>query len=474
MNKNKSDIGIIGMGVMGRNLALNFVDHGISAAVWNRTPDLLELATKESQGRLTCHLTLGDLLSNLELPRKVLLLIPAGRPVDEVIEGLGPFLTQGDIVMDGGNSHYNDTARREEQLARSGVCFYGIGVSGGEAGARHGPSLMPGGAKQVYPSLQPMLEAIAARTDSGPCVTYVGPGGAGHFVKMVHNGIEYADMQLIAEAYSLLREGLKLSTEATADVFESWNRGPLESFLVDLTARVLRVKDPEGNGYLVDRVLDKAGQKGTGKWAMEAALDLDVPIPSLSAALTARILSGLKEERAQASETLIGPFPRARHSRSRDRRNWIEANEQALYASKIAAYAQGMALIRAASREHSWGISLREMARIWTGGCIIRARVLGELMGAFERQPDLANLMLDREIWAALRDRLMDWREVLSWAFEIGIPVPAMSASLGYLESYRTKNLPQNLTQAQRDAFGAHLYQRVDAADGPFIHTAWL
>jgi 6-phosphogluconate dehydrogenase len=399
------------------------------------------------------------------------MMIKAGDPVDQTLQKITPYLTPGDIVIDGGNSFFKDTIRREASARHTRVNYFGMGVSGGEEGARHGPSLMPGGAHAAYDRVAPILQAIAAKTDSGPCVTYVGPDGAGHFVKMVHNGIEYGDMQLIAEAYEILKKALGLGAAELSDIFGGWNRGPLESYLIDITSQVLSVVDSESGTPLVDIILDKAGQKGTGKWTAQVALDLAVPVPTIAAAIDARILSAMKEERVIANRLIKSSAPM---SYSGNKKELIQAVHDALYASKICSYAQGMSLIRAGSEEWKWDISLREMARIWKGGCIIRARFLDSIMRAFERQPDLPNLLLDAEFMTWLQRSEASWRKLVASVVQMGIPVPAMSASLSYFDSYRCAQLPQNLTQAQRDFFGAHTYQRTDRPSAGFIHTDWL
>ena len=470
----RAEIGVIGLAVMGRNLALNMLGRGIRVAGWNRDPSLTRLAVEESEGRLAGAGNLEELIAGLERPRRVWLMIAAGPPVDAVLGQLRELLEPGDIVIEGGNSRFQDTRRRERELREAGLHFFGVGVSGGEDGARHGPSLMPGGDADAYELIRPVLEAIAARTDSGACVTHVGPDGAGHFVKMVHNGIEYADMQFIAEAYHLMRDGLGLEPPGLARIFGEWNRGPLESFLIEITAKIFGVPDESAGGWLVDRVLDRAGQKGTGRWTAQNALELGVPVPSIAAAIDARVLSSRKPERAEASALLAGPPPPdSPDGEERDR--WIGAIHDALYASKISAYAQGMDLIRAASEAYAWSIDPGEMARIWKGGCIIRARFLDDIMGAYGRDRALPNLILDPEFRGRIHETQGAWREVVGFAQASGIPVPAMSASLAYYDSLRTGRLPQNLTQAQRDAFGAHTYQRDDVgADPPFVHSDWL
>ncbi len=466
-----SQFGMIGMAVMGRNLALNILDSGTSVAVYNREPDDTKSAVEESGGELRGTSSLEELVGALEKPRRIMMMIKAGEPVDMVLGQLKPLLQAGDIVIDGGNSWYEDTRRREREYTGAGLNFFGVGVSGGEEGARNGPSLMPGGDRVAYEALKPVFEAIAARTDSGPCVTHVGPDGAGHFVKMVHNGIEYADMQFIAEAYHVLKDLGGLEPDALARVFADWNRGPLESFLIELTAQILNVRDPKGDGFLVDQVLDKAGQKGTGRWTAQVALEHGVAIPSISAAIDARVLSSTKDERVRASSVLSGPSARAYDG---DVDELKSAVHDALYAAKIVAYAQGMALIGELSRKHEWSINLREIARIWKGGCIIRARFLDAIMEAYERNADLPNLLLDSDLRERVESRQAALRRAVGLAQDGGIPVPGMASSLAYFDSYRTADLPQNLTQAQRDAFGAHTYQRKDDPSGPFVHSEWL
>jgi 6-phosphogluconate dehydrogenase len=471
MSEGKNQFGMIGLAVMGRNLALNVLDHGYRVAGYNRRPELTDGAVKESGGRMTGYHTLEAFVASLERPRKIMMMVKAGAPVDEVLDQLQPLLEHGDIVIDGGNSWYLDTRRREKRYADAGLRFFGVGVSGGEEGARHGPSIMPGGDREAYQAIRPIFEAIAAKTESGACVTHVGPDGAGHFVKMVHNGIEYADMQFIAEAYDVLARVGGLGPEALGEVFARWNRGPLESFLIEVTAQVFTVSDERTGGYLIDQVLDQAGQKGTGKWTAQVALDLGVPIPSIAAAIDARVLSSLKRERVEAAKILRGPEVRPYDG---DVEALVQQVHDALYTAKVVAYAQGMDLIDAASREYRWSIDLKEMARIWKGGCIIRARFLDAIMKAYERHPNLANLLLDEEFTAAVHGRQGALRDVVSLAQQRGIPVAGMASSLAYFDSYRTADLPQNLTQAQRDAFGAHTYQRKDEPQGPFVHTEWL
>jgi 6-phosphogluconate dehydrogenase len=461
-----SQFGMIGLGVMGSNLALNVADHGFTVAVWNREPEKTKAFIAENP-KLTGTFELAEFVSALERPRRIMMMIKAGAPVDEMLDKLIPLLEDGDVVIDGGNSWFKDTQLRAARLANEKLHFVGSGVSGGEEGARFGPSLMPGGTPQSWESIRAIFEAIAATSDSGPCVTYCGPDGAGHFVKMVHNGIEYGDMQLIAEAYDLLRRGLGASAEEIADIFDEWNRGPLQSFLIEITAKIFRKKDEETGAPLVDKILDKAGQKGTGKWTAQVALDLAVPIPTIAAAIDARVLSSMKDERVAASRVIRGGqgiLP------VQDRTAFIQDVHDALYAAKVCSYAQGMALIQAGSREWNWNIDMREIARIWKAGCIIRAKFLDAIMRAYERNAALPNLLLDFDL-AGVQPQ---WRRCVSFAQQDGIAAPAFSSSLAYFDSYRTAELPQNLTQAQRDFFGAHTYQRNDAgADAPFIHTDW-
>lgn len=471
IRSNTAQFGIIGLGVMGQNLALNVEDHGSKVAVWNLEPEWVDRFVSENSHReIVGTKSLQDFVSTLARPRQVLIMIKAGDPVDQMLRKLAPLLSPGDIVIDGGNSFFKDTQRREAEWRAKGLNFFGMGVSGGEEGARHGPSLMPGGARDAYEHVRSVLESIAAKSDSGPCVTYVGPDGAGHFVKMVHNGIEYGDMQLIAEAYDLLRRGLGLSAPQLSEIFAGWNQGLLESYLIDITAQVLSVSDPETHKPLVDLVLDKAGQKGTGKWTAQVALDLGVPIPTISAAIDARILSSMKDERVVAARQY---GTTANRTYSGEQKTFIEAVKFALYSSKVCSYAQGMSLIRAGSLEYKWNVDLREMARIWKAGCIIRARLLDSIMKAFERRPDLPNLLLDSEFQREITGAEPNWRQVVGTAATLGIPVPAMSASLAYFDSYTSAQLPQNLTQAQRDYFGAHTYQRADRPDAEFVHTDW-
>jgi len=468
---NTAKIGLIGLGVMGQNLALNIERNGFPVAVYDREAPVLDaFVTRESGKRILGAHSPEEFVRSLERPRKIILLVKAGAPVDWTINLVKPFLDQGDIIIDGGNSHFKETERRQKELKEAGLFMIGSGTSGGEKGALLGPSLMPGGDRKAYEQIRQIWEAIAAKVPDGPCVTYIGPGGSGHFVKMVHNGIEYGDMQLIAEAYGLFRDGFGLSTDEMADIFDEWNRGDLESYLVEITAKILRVRDPETGKPLVDLVLDKAGQKGTGKWTSQLALDLGVPIPTIDAAIVARILSSQKEARVAASKEISSRTTGKYDRLNEQLRNYIH---DALYASKICSYAQGMNLIKAGSDEFGWNINLSEVARIWQGGCIIRAKFLGKIKEAYLRNPNLVNLMLDAEFKSKMEQSQPGWRTVVSTAMQQGLPVLAMSSSLGYFDMYRTANLPLNLTQAQRDFFGSHTYERIDKPELGFVHTEW-
>jgi 6-phosphogluconate dehydrogenase len=469
----KAQFGMIGLAVMGRNLAANIEEHGFRVAVWNLETEQVDQFLGANAGKkFTGAKTLQELVDSLERPRKIMMMIKAGAPVDMTIDALAPLLEEGDIIIDGGNSWFKETQERTKRCEARNLHFVGSGVSGGEEGARFGPSLMPGGSEHSWSAIRPVFEAIAAKSDSGPCVTHVGPDGAGHFVKMVHNGIEYGDMQLIAEAYEMLRKGIGATPGELAEIFEAWNHTNLESFLIEITAHIFRVKDAETGSALVDRVLDKAGQKGTGKWTAQVALDLAVPIPTIAAAIDARVLSSMKEERVLASGKLQGPTLPPTDA---VRQQLIDDVHDALYASKICSYAQGMALIQAGSREWKWNIDMREMARIWKAGCIIRAKFLDSIMQAYERNRDLPNLLLDDSFSANIAAASPAWRRAVTRAQANGIAAPAMSASLAYFDAYRSADLPQNLTQAQRDYFGSHTYQRNDkGADAPFVHTDWV
>ena len=465
--------GIIGLGVMGQNLALNIERNGYPVAVWNRESEWLDrfMESKAHGKRIVPAKSIEDFIRSLERPRRIMMMVKAGDPVDWTIDLLKPHLEKHDIVIDGGNSDFQDTRRREKQLAATDLCFFGTGVSGGETGALFGPSLMPGGSREAYDELRPIFEAIAAQVGDGPCVTYCGPDGAGHFVKMVHNGIEYGDMQLIAEAYDILRRAAGLQANELAEIFGEWNQGVLNSYLIEITAKIFEVVDKPTGEPLVDLILDRAGQKGTGKWTSRVALDLGVAIPTIHAAIEARFLSDLKEERTKASQSISGPEP---VDFKGDKNSLIHSVHDALYASKICSYAQGFALIRAGSQRYQWDINSSELSRIWKGGCIIRARFLDEIKQVYQRQPNLPNLLMNPDFRNILMEAQPRWRETLSTAQKLGIPVMAMGGSLAYLDSYRAACLPQNLTQAQRDFFGSHLYERIDRPELGLIHTDWV
>ncbi len=469
----KRTFGVIGLAVMGENLALNVESRGFPIAVYNRSPDKTEnfMATRAKGKDVKGTFSLEEFVETLERPRKILVMVKAGGPVDAVIQQLKPLLEEGDMIIDGGNSLYEDTERRTKELEASGLGFMGMGVSGGEEGALNGPSLMPGGTQAAYKELEPILTKIAAQVDDGPCVTYIGPGGAGHYVKMVHNGIEYGDMQLIAEAYDLLKNGLGLSNDELHKVFTDWNKTEeLDSFLIDITANIFPQKDEETGEHLIDLILDAAGQKGTGRWTVVSSLDLAVPIPTIYAAVNARVISGFKDQRVLASKELTGVTSEFKG----DVASFIPKIRDALYCSKMCSYAQGMALIAKASEEFNFNINLPEVARIWKGGCIIKAAFLGKINKAFTDNPDLPNLLLAPEFKQSILDRQQAWRDVLMMATSMGIPAPAFNASLDYFDSYRSEKLPQNLTQAQRDYFGAHTYERIDKPSGEVFHTEWM
>jgi 6-phosphogluconate dehydrogenase len=465
------DIGLVGLAVMGQNLALNMNDHGYRVAVFNRTVSKVDefIANEAAGTRIVGAHSLAELAALLKRPRRVMLMVKAGETVDQMIESLLPHLEQGDVIIDGGNSHFPDTERRTGYLAEKGILYIGTGVSGGEEGARHGPSIMPGGNPAAWPLVKEIFQAIAAKVDDGsPCCEWVGENGAGHYVKMVHNGIEYGDMQLICEAYHLLRDGLGMSADELHRVFVDWNRGELDSYLIDITGRILAKKDEDGVA-LVDKILDTAGQKGTGKWTSISALDLGMPVTLIAEAVFARALSALKEERVAASAVLPGPGKPA----PTDREQFVEDVRRALYASKIVSYAQGYMLLREAAREYGWNLNFGGIALMWRGGCIIRSRFLGKIKEAFDKNPGLTNLLLDDFFSRVLIDYQPSWRRAIIQAIQYGVPVPAFSAALAFYDGYRTDRLPANLLQAQRDFFGAHTYERVDRPRGEFFHTDW-
>lgn len=467
----QQSFGVIGLAVMGENLALNVERNGFPVAVYNRTRSKTDDFMKErAEGKnIKPTYSLEEFVASLERPRRILVMVKAGKPVDLVIEQLKPLLDPDDMIIDGGNSLYQDTERRVQDLESTGLRFIGMGVSGGEEGALNGPSMMPGGTKAAYDSIEPIVTKIAAQVDDGPCVTYIGPGGAGHYVKTVHNGIEYGDMQLIAEAYDLLKNTLGLDHTQLHQVFAEWNETEeLNSFLIEITRDVFKQMDADTGMPLVEVILDSAGQKGTGRWTVVSALEMGVSIPTIFAAVNARIMSSIKDERVAASKELSGPSGKY----DGDTQAFINKIRDALYCSKICSYAQGMALLSTASDTFSYDLNLSEVARIWKGGCIIRAGFLGKIQNAFQQNPKLPNLLLAPEFKQTILDRQEAWREVIQVAAKLGIAVPAFSASLDYFDSYRTAKLPQNLTQAQRDFFGAHTYKRVDKSG--VYHTDWL
>ncbi len=463
------DIGLIGLAAMGQNLALNLERNGFGIAVYNRTESVTRAFTDGSASgkNIRSASTLKDLFASLKKPCSIIFMVKAGSPVDEVIGQLKPYLEPGDLVMDGGNSHFQDTDRRSKDMEAEGIRYMGVGISGGEEGALRGPSIMAGGPKEAYDLVEPILKSAAAKVDDEPCVTYIGPGGSGHFLKMVHNAIEYGDMQLIAEAYDILHRGLKLSEKESSEIFARWNKGPLSSYLIEITANILGYIDDKTKRPLVNMIQDEAKEKGTGRWTIQAALELSVPIPTIHAAVEARILSTYKLERVEATKAFSIPDS----TYTGDRALFINAVEDALYVSKICSYAQGMALLRRASEAFRYGLDYNEIARIWRGGCIIRARLLEDVRAAFQKKPDLSNLLIAPFFREAVLSRHAALRHVVNTSIELGIPVPGMSASLAYFDSCRALRLPANLIQAQRDYFGAHTYCRVDE-EGVF-HTKW-
>ena len=468
---NKQVFGLIGLGVMGQNFIQNVERNGFSAAVYNRSAETTEkfIAGPAAGKNIKPAYTLKEFVDSLESPRKIMLLVKAGAPVDATIQQLVSLLDKGDLIIDGGNSFFTDTERRAKELESQGFNFFGMGVSGGEEGALWGPSLMPGGSRDAYKEVEPIMKAVAAKAeeDGEPCVTYIGPGGSGHYVKMIHNGIEYGDMELIAESYYLLKRALGLSAQEFHEIFTEWNKAELSSFLIEITAKVFKKID-EGTGKpLVDVILDKAGQKGTGRWMGENALELGISIPTILAAVNGRILSSQKEERTYASGLLAGPTKKYEGSPQK----LIDATRDALYVSKICSYAQGMSLLKKASVEYGYNMDLGEIAKIWRAGCIIRARLLNDITSAFRRNRDLPNLLVDDVFREAVNSRQDSWRFVIHTAIESGIPMPAMSASLAYYDSYRSERLPANLIQAQRDFFGAHTFERIDKPG--IFHADW-
>ena len=472
---NTADIGLIGLAVMGQNLVLNMNDHGFTVAVYNRTlskvDDFLDKGAKGT--KIVGAHSIGELVKLLAKPRRVMLMVQSGKPVDDFIEQLLPHLTPGDIIIDGGNSNYNDTIRRTAYVESKGLLYIGTGVSGGEEGARRGPSIMPGGSPAAWPHVKPVFQAIAAkvkRADGGedPCCEWVGENGAGHYVKMVHNGIEYGDMQLICEAYLLMRDGLGMSAGEMQKVFARWNKGKLDSYLIEITRDILRFRDADG-APLVDKIVDAAEQKGTGKWTGISALDMGIPLTMVVEAVLGRSLSALKDERVAASKVLSGPTSKF----TGDKQAFVDDLQEALYASKIISYTQGYMLMRAAAKEYHWNLNYGGIALMWRGGCIIRSAFLGKIKQAFDQNPTLGNLLLDPYFKKQVGAAQPAWRRVVAKAVQKGIPVPAMGSALAFYDGYRRERLPANLLQAQRDYFGAHTYQRVDKPRGEYFHTNW-
>ncbi len=465
------DIGLIGLAVMGQNLVLNMNDHGYKVAVFNRTVSKVDdfLANEAKGTEVVGAHSIEELTALLKKPRRVMLMVKAGDTVDQMIDHITPHLEKGDIIIDGGNSHFPDTNRRTAALQEKGLLFIGTGVSGGEEGARNGPSIMPGGNPAAWPAVKPIFQAIAAKVEDGtPCCDWVGENGAGHYVKMVHNGIEYGDMQLICEAYQLLKDGLGLNANELHEVFADWNKGELDSYLIDITSQIFTKLDDDGQP-MVDKILDTAGQKGTGKWTAVSALDLGMPVTLIGEAVFARCLSAIKEERVEMSKLLTGPTAQA----GRDRKAFIENVRRALYCSKIISYAQGYLLLSEAAKEQKWNLNFGGIALMWRGGCIIRSRFLGKIKDAYDKNPKLSNLLTNDFFSKLLNDYQSSWRSAVIEAIGAGIPTPALSTALAFYDGFRTARLPANLLQAQRDFFGAHTYERVDKPRGQFFHTNW-
>jgi len=466
------DIGLIGLAVMGQNLVLNMNDHGFKVAVFNRTVSKVDdfLANEAKGTQVVGAHSIQEFVSLLKRPRRVMLMVKAGDTVDQMIEHVLPYLEAGDIVIDGGNSLFTDSNRRTKDLAARGILFIGTGVSGGEEGARFGPSIMPGGNPEAWPHVKNIFQSIAAKVDDGtPCCDWVGDAGAGHYVKMVHNGIEYGDMQLICEAYDILKHALNLTPDELAKVFVEWNKGELDSFLIEISSQIFAKKDEDGTP-LVDKILDTAGQKGTGKWTVESALDLGMPVTLIGESVFARCLSAIKEERVAASKVLKGPTGEAATA---DRNDFIENVRRALYCSKIISYTQGYMLLREAAKAFGWRVNMGGIALMWRGGCIIRSRFLGKIKEAYDKKPDLHNLLFDSFFSGVLNEYQASWRKAVVKAIALGVPAPAFSTALSFYDGYRTERLPANLLQAQRDFFGAHTYERVDQPRGQFFHTNW-
>lgn len=467
---NKADIGLIGLAVMGENLVLNMESKGFTVAVFNRTTSkVTDFINGRAKGKnIIGTYSIEELCASLSKPRKVMLMVKAGQPVDDFIEKLLPHLEEGDVIIDGGNSHFPDTARRCKYVESKGLLYIGTGVSGGEEGALNGPSMMPGGSPAAWPIVKPILQSICAHVGDDPCCDWVGEGGAGHFVKMVHNGIEYGDMQLICEAYQLMRDVLGMSADEMHEVFAEYNKTELDSYLIEITRDILAYKDTDG-APIVDKILDTAGQKGTGKWTGIAALDEGIPLTLIGEAVFARCLSAMKEERVNASKV----FPHEKPVFDGDKKAFIEDIRKALYAAKIISYAQGYTLMRSAAKTYGWKLNYGGIALMWRGGCIIRSVFLGKIKEAFDKNPELSNLLLDPYFEETIKTLVPAWRNVAATAIRCGVPVPAMCSALNYFDGYTTENLPANLLQAQRDYFGAHTYERVDQPRGEFFHTNW-
>jgi 6-phosphogluconate dehydrogenase len=464
-------IGMVGLGVMGRNLALNMEEKGFSVAAYDAWPEPVDRFVAEAAGKqVQGFKDLGEFVRSLRKPRRIVMLVKAGEVVDKTIAALLPFLEAGDMLVDAGNEYYGNTERRTKELEAKGLRYFGMGVSGGEQGARRGPSMMPGGSKDAYEELAPIFTKIAAQHADGPCVTYIGPGGSGHYVKMVHNGIEYGDMQLIAEAYDVLKRVGGLSNAELADTFDAWNQAELKSYLIEITAKIFRVKDPLGSGDLVDAILDATAQKGTGKWTVQEGAELAAPASVIASSVEARVISYAQKDRQYAATVLTGPTPKVLDAA--EKTALIAQVRAALYAAKSVSYAQGLNLLRLASNAHSWGLHLGELARIWQDGCIIRAQFLGRIKAAYDLNPELPNLLLDPSFVEELKGRQQSLRETVSRGALAGVPLPSMSAALAYYDSIRAARLPANLTQAQRDFFGSHTYRRVDGQGGD-VHSDW-
>ncbi|MDP4128294.1 MAG: NADP-dependent phosphogluconate dehydrogenase, partial [Bacillota bacterium] len=462
-------VGVIGLAVMGKNLALNIAEHGYSVAVYNRSPEKTKALLDEAEGKIHGTFSIEDFVQSLDQPRKIIMMVKAGEAVDNMIKQLIPYLSKGDVLMDGGNSYYLDTMRRNKELEAQGFNFIGMGISGGEEGARKGPAIMPGGDKSAYQLIKEILMEISAKVNGEPCCSYIGEDGAGHFVKMVHNGIEYADMELICEAYFLLKRLLNMSAPKMHETFKAWNEGELNSYLINITSDIFTKSDSETGKAMVDVILDVAGQKGTGKWTSQIALDMGVAIPTITEAVFQRYISSIKEERVAANKILKDPSNTVTVSKKTD--EFVESVRRALYASKICSYAQGFSMLRTASKINNWGLDLGNIAMTFRGGCIIRAQFLNHIKEAYEKNPSLANLLLDDYFKNSVEEYQHNWRDVIIKAVAAGIPVPGFSSALSYYDSYRSAELPMNLLQAQRDYFGAHMYQRVDQ-EGTF-HTYW-